>query len=144
MLSITDTGRPSLCDGLTRREILRAGTLGMLSGGLLPTAEAADSVMIPRGPAKRCLLLFLMGGPPQHSTWDPKPDAIPEVRGAYQPVSTSVPGTQICELLPRLAGMADKYALIRSVSHRNSNHTPVTCVQRRVDLAVLPGILAGR
>lgn len=123
MLSIIDTHRPRLCDGLTRRETLRAGTLGMLGSRLIPGASAADSIIMPKGPAKRCLLLFLTGGPPQHSTWDPKPDAVPEVRGAYQPISTSVPGTQICELLPRTAQMMQHVALLRAVTTGDHAHS---------------------
>ena len=56
---------------------------------------------------------------------DLKPDAPAEIRGPFQPIATRVPGLQICELLPQLAGIADKFAIIRSVSHRNSNHTPM-------------------
>ena len=57
--------------------------------------------------------------------WDLKPDAPSEIRGPFSPISTNVPGIQICEHLPRLARMANKYALVRSVSRRNSNHTPM-------------------
>lgn len=98
-----------LCDGRSRREILRIGGLGFLGAGLsladLTGAEVpavspvlADATF---GRAKSCIVLFLMGGPPQHSTWDPKPDAPAEVRGDLGPISTKVPGLSICELMPR-------------------------------------------
>ncbi|MBC7821247.1 MAG: DUF1501 domain-containing protein [Planctomycetaceae bacterium] len=67
----------------------------------------------------------MLGGPPHLDMFDLKPEAPQEVRGPFAPIATNVPGVQICELLPRLARTADKYALIRSVSHPNSNHTPM-------------------
>jgi hypothetical protein len=112
-----------LCDGLTRREFLRAGGLGL--GGLtLPrllagrTAGAAG-----RGPrARSCIQLFMWGGPSQHETFDLKPDAPDGVRGAFRPTATSVPGTRICEHLPLLARTADRYAIVRSLTHTGVNH----------------------
>ena len=68
-----------LCDGYNRREILRMGGLGLLGSGLnlaqLTRASASPTGKLTQGRAKSCIVLFLMGGPPQHSTWDPKPDA---------------------------------------------------------------------
>ncbi len=72
--------------------------------------------------AKSCILLFLNGGASQYETFDPKPDAPSDVRGTYKPIRTNVPGIDVCELLPRIAGMADKYALIRSMHHDEPNH----------------------
>ena len=82
---------------LSRREILRAGSLGLL-GLTLPEllsarAEAASGSF---GRAKACILLFMWGGPAHQDTWDLKPDAPAEVRGEFQPIATNVPGTQIC------------------------------------------------
>ena len=80
-----------LCDRLPRREMLRAGGLGMLGLSLSGLNSGRQAVRadtpLPggRGRAKSCIVLFLMGGPPQHSTWDPKPDAPAEVRGDYRP-----------------------------------------------------------
>jgi hypothetical protein len=79
----------------------------------------------PERPAKSCILVYLLGGPPHLDTFDLKPRAAAEVRGPFAPISTSVAGVQICEHLPRLANLFGKYALVRSVSHRNSNHTPM-------------------
>ena len=120
-----------LCDGRSRREILRIGGLGFLGAGLsladLTGAEApsispvlGDSTF---GRAKSCILLFLMGGPPQHSTWDPKPDAPAEVRGEFGPISTKVPGLSICELMPKTATVADKICILRAVSTRDNAHS---------------------
>ena len=113
-----------LCDGVSRREILRAGGLGLLglSAAGLDRLQAA-SVKPRVGKAKSCILLFLIGGPPQHSTWDPKPSASEEIRGAFGPVATSVPGTQFCELMPKTASLADRIAVLRSVVTNDNAHS---------------------
>jgi hypothetical protein len=123
-----------LCDGLTRRDVLHAGGLGLL-GLSLPellrerTARAAETT----GRAKACIVLFLTGGPAQHSTWDPKPDAPVEVRGEFKPIATKVPGFQLAELMPQLARQADKLCVLRAVStddnaHSSSGYTKLTGV----------------
>lgn len=118
-----------LCDGLTRREILRAGGLGAL-GLSLPAylggrtrADQAPSENGSFGRAKSCIVLFLLGGPPQHSTWDPKPDTPPEIRGDFKPVATNVPGLQVCELMPRTARLADKLCVLRAISSNDNAHS---------------------
>jgi hypothetical protein len=123
MLTMLD-GRPSiLCQ---RREFLRMGG-GLAAGSfVLPelvaeTSNTSTSV----GRAKSCILVYLLGGPPHQDTFDLKPEAPAEIRGPFQPIATSVPGLKICELLPKLAQRADRFSLVRSVSHRNSNHTPM-------------------
>lgn len=118
MLNICTNG-PRLCDALTRREMLRIGGLGLLGLTLPQQLRAAGS----NRRAKSCILLFLMGGPPQHSTWDPKPDATAEVRGPIGPISTNVPGIQIGELMPRLATQMDKIAILRAVSTGDNAHS---------------------
>src|SRR6267154_34832 len=112
-----------LCDGLSRREMLRAGGLGTLGLSLpmLLQSRAARGDVAPgkslrHGTAKSCIILFLMGGPPQHSTWDPKPKAPIEVRGEFKPINTVVPGVSIGELMPRTALLTDRLAIIRSMS----------------------------
>src|SRR3982750_3889955 len=100
MLRLDDRGS-SLCDGLTRREWLRVGSLGL--GGLaLPDLLRARQVVaaVPQRPARSCIVLFLLGGPPQHETWDPKPNAPAEIRGNLKPISSSVPGTFVGEMIP--------------------------------------------
>jgi hypothetical protein len=99
---------------LNRRDMLRAGSLGLGGLGLsslldLREVQAADQPAS-FGKAKRVILLYLYGAAAQHETWDPKPDAPLEIRGKFQPISTAVPGIQICEHLPRVAKIADKRA----------------------------------
>jgi hypothetical protein len=127
MLSVHGSG-VRLCDGLTRREILRVGGLGALGltfPDLLRNRQAAQaSPAAPRqGRAKACIILFLMGGPPQHSTWDPKPDAPAEVRGEFKPIATAVPGLQVCELMPHIARRTDRICVLRAVSSNDNAHS---------------------
>jgi hypothetical protein len=124
MLQIRASGA-RLCDGLTRRDVLHVGGLGALGFSLnhLLGSSAAASIGPGGGKAKSCIVLFLMGGPPQHSTWDPKPDAPAEVRGEFGPIATNVPSVQFCELMPKLAGMADKLAVLRAVSTGDNAHS---------------------
>jgi len=116
-----------LCDGVTRREMLRAGGLGFLGlslGSLLAAqARGAAEGRSTSGKAKSCIVLFLMGGPPQHSTWDPKPDAPAEVRGEIGPIATKLPGVQFGALMPKLAAMADRLAILRAVSTGDNAHS---------------------
>jgi hypothetical protein len=131
MLSIHDQGA-RLCDGLTRREILRVGSLGVLglsTAALLATrqagaspAPAAGGLGSSFGRARACILLFLTGGPPQHETWDPKPDAPREIRGDLGPIASSVPGLAVGELMPRVARLAHHCCVLRAVSSGDSAH----------------------
>jgi hypothetical protein len=128
---IVNGGGARLCDGLTRREMLRVGGLGafglslpqLLRGRQARAAERPESAETPAGKAKACIVLFLMGGPPQHSTWDPKPDAPQEIRGEFKPIATAVPGLQLSELLPRTARQADKVCVLRAVSSDDNAHS---------------------
>src|ERR1700760_96853 len=117
MLSIHQ--RPArLCDGIDRREWLRVGGLATL-GLSLPALLAAEARTARSfGKAKNVLFLWLQGGPPQHETFDPKPDAPVDIRGPFRPIATNVPGIRFCELLPRTACYADKLAVVRSL-HTN-------------------------
>jgi len=119
---------------MDRREILRAGTLGLF-GLQLPTLLAGQQVYADRaiksaestfGRAKACILLFMWGGPAHQDTWDLKPDAPVEVRGEFKPIATRVPGIQICEHFPQLAQRTDRLAIIRSLTHTDVNHTTAT------------------
>jgi hypothetical protein len=123
MLRIGVAGGERFCDGLTRRELLRVGALGIggLSlPGLLRLQEAAAAT--PKPKAKSIIVLFLSGGPSQLDMWDLKPEAPEEIRGTFKPIATSVPGIQISEHLPRTARLARHYHIIRSMSHANGNH----------------------
>jgi hypothetical protein len=108
-----------------RRDFLRVGAGLAVAGLTLPKQMNQLIAAEGRATAKSCILVYLLGGPPHQDMFDLKPEAPAEIRGPFQPTSTNVPGTQICELLPHLATMADRYSLIRSVSHPNSNHTPM-------------------
>lgn len=127
MFTIRDSGTP-LCDRLTRRDWLRIGALGSL-GLTLPALAHARAQASPRprtgsfGKAKACILVGLTGGPPQHETWDPKPDAPEEIRGPFRPIATSLPGLHVCELMPRLAQHANRFAVLRAMSTRDNAHS---------------------
>ncbi len=111
-----------LCDGWRRRDFLLAGTAAACAGIVQSTGAAAPQ-SVSFGRAKRCLLLFLTGGPPQHDTWDMKPSAPAEIRGELQPIDSTVPGLQISELFPKLARQAHQYCVMRSVTHHDTVHT---------------------
>jgi hypothetical protein len=134
LLSIQDASAP-LVDQVSRREWLRIGGLSALGLSLPALLEATParglSAEPPRlagnlastfGQAKNVIFLWLQGGPPQHETFDPKPDAPVDIRGPFRPIATNVPGIRFCELLPRTARHADKLAVIRSLSTRDDNH----------------------
>lgn len=117
-----------LCDGLSRRELLRVGGLGLAGltlDSLLQAPAAADRAGAGRsfGKARSCILLYMSGGPPQHETWDPKPEASAEIRGPYRAIPTTVDGLQVGELMPRLARLAHQCAVVRSVATDVNAHT---------------------
>lgn len=111
----------------SRRELLRLGSLSLLGltmPQLLAASEAPGGSVF--GRAKRCILLFMWGGPSQLETWDLKPDAPSEVRGEFRPISTNVPDIQIGEHFPQLAQRTDKLCLVRTMTHSNPDHTRAT------------------
>jgi hypothetical protein len=126
-------GRPAVtCEGVTRREWLRIGGLAGIGGAALGLSElmagravAADGTRRGEGfgRAKNCIVVFLFGAPAHQDTWDLKPSAPAEIRGEFQPISTSVPGIQVCEHMPLLARQAHRYLQIRSVTHPDNTHT---------------------
>ena len=105
------------CDGISRRDCLRVGSLSALGLSLVDRfrrpAFASDGT---GGRAKSCILLWLDGGPSHLETFDLKPMAPAEVRGPFRPIATSVSGMQLCELLPETAKLAGKLAIIRSMT----------------------------
>lgn len=106
----------------TRRNALQAigYSLPLLHTAASSKAKADQSAPQPR--AKSLIIVFCTGAISHHDTFDMKPDAPLEIRGEFKPIQTSVAGTQICEHLPRLAARAHKYALVRSLSHKDNNH----------------------
>lgn len=100
-----------------RRDFLRVGSLGLLSGLSLPhLLRAADAQKPASGKAQSCILLWLEGGPSQMDTWDPKPSS------AFKPISTNVAGIQVSELLPQLSKKMDKLAIVRSMHTKGNDH----------------------
>jgi Protein of unknown function (DUF1501) len=125
MLSIDGAGS-RLCDGWTRREWLRVGGLSLfgLTGPALRSARASGTIgeRGGAGRARSCILFYLAGGPPQHETWDPKPDASAEIRGELRPIATSVPGLFVGELMPRVARLAHRCSVLRAVTTHDNSH----------------------
>jgi Protein of unknown function (DUF1501) len=122
---------PRRCDGVTRRDALRVAGLAAL--GLSLRAPVAPGAAAPQkaAKAKSCILLWLDGGPSHLETFDLKPGAPSEVRGPFKPIKTNVTGTHVCELLPSTARVADKLAIVRSVTsplgeHALANHYLLT------------------
>jgi hypothetical protein len=116
-----------LCEGICRRDFLHVGMLGSLGLSLPALLRASQANPAPGrgtfGKARRCVLLFLTGGPPQLDTWDLKPAAPERIRGELRPIPTNVTGMQISELFPKLSRHADKLCIVRSVTHPDRTHT---------------------
>lgn len=129
------------CDGLSRRNFLRIGGLG-LGGMALPEilkAETASGIRSAGNRQKAVIMIFLPGGPSHQDMFDLKMNAPAEVRGEFKPIPTNVPGIQICEHLPRLAKLADKYTLIRSMSGMEDRHEAFQCYTGRLNRNQPPG-----
>jgi hypothetical protein len=128
---LTIRGLPyRLCDRLSRRSFLRIG--GLALGGLsLPQLLRAEAQSGITRSHKSVIMVFLSGGPPHQDFVDLKPDAPVEVRGEFKPIHTNVPGIDICELLPRLAGMTDRLAVLRSVIGSQGAHDAFQCLTGR-------------
>ena len=104
---------------LTRRQCLQVGLLGSVGLGLPDLLRARPAG---KNSDKSCIFLMLSGGPSQIDTFDPKPDAAAEIRGPYQSIATRVPGVRFTEKLPRLAALADRFCLLRTLSHKTADH----------------------
>jgi hypothetical protein len=111
----------------TRRSFLQAGTMAFLAGvAQARTARGHSPDGFPAansfGRAKRCILVYLLGGPPQIDMWDMKSAAPVEIRGPFQSIASPVPGMRFCEHLPRLASLAPQLSLLQSVTFPNNDH----------------------
>lgn len=128
MLSILN--RPQrVCSGLTRRELLQVGGAGLL-GLSLPRVLAAETAQrVTNGRAKSVIFLFLFGGPSQLETFDLKPDAPSGIRGPFRPIASRTPGLRISEHLPRVAALSDRFAVVRTVTHRHNDHNACHYIQ---------------
>jgi hypothetical protein len=113
-----------MCNGLSRRTLLRLGGAGLFSGLTLPRLMQAETrgTRLPKAKAKACIFLFLEGGPPHQDMWDPKPDQPEEIRGPFSVISTKVPGTIFTEHCSESAKVADKFTVVRSHSHTDNGH----------------------
>lgn len=128
MISVaTTTTRQSFCNGLSRRDFLRIGTLAPL-GLSLPQVLAMEKESAGRSGnrAKSVIMVYLGGGLSHHDSFDPKPEAVEEIRGKYGTIPTRVPGLRVTELLPKMAAQMDKVTLIRSGTHENDHHETAT------------------
>ena len=109
----------------SRRQLLQVGGIGALGLTLpsfLQAEERERSANASNTQAKSCIFIHQYGGLSQLDSWDMKPDAPQEIRGPYEPIQTATPGFQICELMPQLARTSDQYAVIRSMTHKQSEH----------------------
>jgi hypothetical protein len=153
------------CEGLTRRSFVEAGVLGLggltLADLIASRASAANAAPTPdRSSETAVILIWMSGGPGHHETWDPKPQAVSQYRGPFGAISTNVSGIQFSEMLPEQAKIADRLAVLRTVSHRSGDHTkgnhwmltgfegpdfnkPDNRVQRRPSMGSVASVLRG-
>jgi hypothetical protein len=124
-------GRSRFCDGVSRRNFIKVGALGL--GGLaLPQLLRAEAAAPAGRSRKSVIMIYLPGGPPHQDTFDLKPEAPSEIRGEFRPIKTNVAGVEICEYLPRLARIADKLAIVRSISDAVDDHSDFMCMTGRL------------
>lgn len=130
--------RSRFCDGISRRNFLKIGALGL--GGLtLPQLLRAESHQGIGRSHKAIIMIFLPGGPSHQDMFDLKMDAPMEVRGEFKPIPTNVPGIQICEHLPLLAKVMDKMTVIRSMVGALDDHNAFQCLTGHVARNQPPG-----
>ena len=108
---------------VSRREFLTAGSLGVGGLSLANLLRQQANGAAKANNEHSVIILWMRGGPSQHETWDPKPLAPVEYRGAFGAMNTSVPGIQICDLLPQCAKIMDKWSVVRSLHHDNAGHS---------------------
>lgn len=123
-LDVTSRRTLPYCDGLRRRDFVTVGAAGLASFGMgdLLRAKAEAAAKGANGRATSVILIWLDGGPSQHDTYDPKPEAPAEYRGFWHPIQTNAPGVSISEMFPLQAKVADRFSVIRSIHHDNGDH----------------------
>ena len=138
---VSDRREPARCDGVTRRDVLRLGSLTALglSVGSRATLRAASARPVVAR-ARSCILIWLDGGPSHLETFDPKPEASPEVRGPFSTIATSVPGVRISEPLPNLARRLGRVAIIRSMTPGERQDPKIINGSRRARIAKGSGV----
>src|SRR5271156_160461 len=120
------------CEGFHRRDVLKFGAAGLLGLGLpelLRLEARAEQARKPGAPGRKAnavIMVWLSGGPATIDMWDLKPEAPDGIRGEFKPIDTNVPGVQISEHLPRMARVADKISIVRSLYHTIPSHGPAT------------------
>ena len=119
---------PTFCDGIDRRGFLRVGSLGGLSMAQLMRLQHLQAGEGGGNPSTKrkdvnCIFIFIIGGMAHQDLWDPKPDAPAEMRGEFPAIQTVVPGIQLTSLLPNVAKVTDKLAILRSLTHSDPDHT---------------------
>jgi hypothetical protein len=107
----------------SRRDVLQAGTLGML-GLSLPQLLAAEAKSGRRARARSVIFYHHYGAPSHIDSFDPKPDAPPEIRGEFDTIASSAPGFQVTDIMPQIARVCDRLTVVRSMNHRTANHNP--------------------
>jgi uncharacterized protein (DUF1501 family) len=136
ILDPADKGK-QLCSGISRRNFLKVGALG--AGGLtLSQLLALESSAGPSKRTKSVILVYLVGGPPHQDLFDLKPDAPAEIAGPMRPIATNVSGIEICELLPMMSRMMDKFTIIRSLSDAQAGHDAIQCYTGRTNKGPVP------
>src|SRR5690606_34104544 len=132
MLTILGGQSARFCDRVSRRNFLQIGALAM--GGLsLPQLLQAESASGRKSGQKAIIMIFLPRGPPQQDMWDLKMEAPAEIRGEFRPIATNVPGLEIGELFPRMAGMSDKFCYVRSIVGATGSHYAFQCLTGRTE-----------
>lgn len=126
MFSLNCSGT-RLCDGMSRRQWLRLGGLSAFGLSLPQLAQARQpipsGVDAAFGKAKSCIVLFMLGGPPQHETFDPKPQAPAEIRGDFASIATATPGVHFGELMPKTAALSEHLAVLRAMATDDNAHS---------------------
>lgn len=113
--------------GILRRELLRIGGVSILSAPFA-NVTAAEPPLRADTSGRSCIFIMLQGGPSHHDLWDPKPDASAEIRGPFESIATSLPGVRFGELAVKTAAVAQHIAVIRSMTHKFTNHIAGTYI----------------
>lgn len=114
------------CNGIGRRDFIQLGLSALCGAGMIDLIRLRAETAQRSGRASpdqvRCILIWMDGGPSHYETFDPKPDAPKEIRGELAPIKTRISGAQFCETVPKLADVADKLTIVRSICHKDPNH----------------------
>jgi hypothetical protein len=117
-------GSPTFaCDRVSRRTLFQAGGAGLLGLSLPTLLRAEQSQTAGASRAKSVIFLFLFGGPSQLETFDMKPEATERIRGPFRPIASRTPGLRICERLPQLANISDRFCVVRTMTHSYNDHS---------------------